>query len=73
MSPQPGARTVGRASSTTLCLHTAEFMTAAVAMYEAMGFRRAPTFDFDIAELLGLAGIPPVRIVADRLDLRPPT
>jgi hypothetical protein len=44
MSPQPGARTVGHASSTTLCLRTAGFMTAAVAM-----------------------------IVADRLDLRPPT
>src|SRR5215211_313582 len=25
-----------------LCLHTAEFMTAAVAMYERLGFRRAP-------------------------------
>src|ERR687887_373333 len=28
-----------------LCLHTAAFMTAAVALYEAMGFERAPTYD----------------------------
>ena len=41
-------------------------MTAAVAIYEAMGFRRAPTFDFDVP-----AGgdAPPVGILAYRLDL----
>jgi GNAT superfamily N-acetyltransferase len=60
------------AGAPALCLHTAEFMTAPVAMYEAMGFRRAPAFDFDVVELLGLAGIPPVRVIAYRLDLRPP-
>jgi hypothetical protein len=56
-----------------LCLHTAEFMTAAVAMYEAMGFRRVPSYDFDANEHLRLGG-EPVPILAYRLDLpRPAT
>jgi hypothetical protein len=37
-----------------LGLHTGAFMPAAVALYEAMGFRRAPA---------------PVRVIAYRLDL----
>jgi ribosomal protein S18 acetylase RimI-like enzyme len=54
------------ARAPVLCLHTAAFMTAAVAMYEAMGFRRAPSFDFEVP-----AGgdAPPVGIIAYRLDL----
>lgn len=48
-----------------LCLHTAAFMTAAVAIYEAMGFRRAPGFDFEVPA----GGAPPVAILAYRLDL----
>jgi ribosomal protein S18 acetylase RimI-like enzyme len=49
-----------------LCLHTAAFMTAAVAIYEAMGFRRAPAFDFDVP---AGGSAPPVGILAYRLDL----
>jgi ribosomal protein S18 acetylase RimI-like enzyme len=54
------------ARAPVLCLHTAAFMTAAVAIYEAMGFWRAPSFDFDVP-----AGgdAPPVGILAYRLDL----
>ena len=48
-----------------LCLHTAAFMTAAVAIYEGMGFRRAPSFDFEVPA----GGAPPVGILAYRLDL----
>jgi predicted N-acetyltransferase YhbS len=54
------------ARAPVLCLHTAAFMTAAVAIYEAMGFRRAPVFDFDVP---AGGGAPPVRILAYRLDL----
>jgi predicted N-acetyltransferase YhbS len=57
------------AGATVLCLHTAEFMTTAVAMYLAMGFRRVPAFDFDAARTLGLEGARPVRVIAFRLDL----
>lgn len=56
------------AGAPVLCLHTAEFMTAAVAMYEAMGFRRAPAFDFEAADQGG-PDVEPVRIIAYRLDL----
>ena len=52
-----------------LCLHTAGFMTAAVALYEAMGFRRDPSFDFEATSHLRVGGIQPVRILAYRLDL----
>jgi hypothetical protein len=52
-----------------LCLHTAGFMTAAVALYEAMGFRRDPSFDFEATGHLRVGGIQPIRILAYRLDL----
>src|SRR6266508_341930 len=57
------------AGAAVLCLHTAEFMTTAVAMYLAMGFRRVPSFDFDAASHLRLVGARPVRVIAFRLDL----
>jgi predicted N-acetyltransferase YhbS/quercetin dioxygenase-like cupin family protein len=57
------------AGAPVLCLHTAEFMTAAVALYERMGFRRDPAFDFDATSRLGLGGVRPVPILSYRLDL----
>jgi ribosomal protein S18 acetylase RimI-like enzyme len=57
------------ARAPVLGLHTAAFMPAAVAMYEAMGFRRAPSFDFEATSHLRLQGTEPVRILAYRLDL----
>jgi predicted N-acetyltransferase YhbS len=53
-----------------VCLHTASFMRAAMAMYKRVGFRRAPELDRDAAELLA-AGTIETRIVAlaHRLDL----
>ena len=54
------------ARAPVLCMHTAAFMTAAVAIYEAMAFRRAPVFDFDVP---AGGGAPPVGILAYRLDL----
>jgi predicted N-acetyltransferase YhbS len=57
------------ARAPALCLHTASFMAAAVAMYEAMGFRRAPSFDFEAASHLRLRAAHPVQLLAYRLDL----
>jgi GNAT superfamily N-acetyltransferase len=57
------------AGAPVICLHTAEFMPAAVAIYEAAGFRRDPDNDFDAAGRLGLEGVRPVPILAYRLDL----
>jgi hypothetical protein len=34
-------------------LHTAAFMSAAVRLYEGLGFTRAPAFDFDGASHFG--------------------
>jgi GNAT superfamily N-acetyltransferase/quercetin dioxygenase-like cupin family protein len=59
------------AGAPVVCLHTAEFMTAAVAIYQAAGFRRDPAHDFDAAGQLALAEARPVPILAYRLDLTP--
>ena len=59
------------AAAPVLCLHTAEFMAAAVAIYEAAGFRRDPAYDFDATGGLALSGVRPVPILAYRLDLAP--
>jgi ribosomal protein S18 acetylase RimI-like enzyme len=56
------------AGAPVLCLHTAGFMTAAVALYESLGFRRDPSFDFEAASQLRVGGIQPIRILAYRLD-----
>jgi GNAT superfamily N-acetyltransferase/quercetin dioxygenase-like cupin family protein len=80
---EPGARGrgVGRAlmeacrrraeagGAEVLCLHTDQFMTAAVAIYTAMGFRRAPAFDFDATSRFALGGVRPVPVLGYRLDL----
>jgi len=39
-------RRARESGATTLALHTTEWMTVARAMYERMGFLRAPEFDF---------------------------
>jgi predicted N-acetyltransferase YhbS len=57
------------AGASVLCLHSTVFMTEAVAMYEAMGFRRAPSFDFDVTKSLGRDDPEPLLILAYRLDL----
>jgi hypothetical protein len=44
------------AGAAVLCLHTAEFMTTAAAMYQAMGFRRVPSPGDPIVR-----GAPPAR------------
>jgi predicted N-acetyltransferase YhbS len=55
------------AGAPVLCLHTAAFMTAAVAMYEQMGFWRVPEYDFDPRDYY--AGAESVDVIAYRVDL----
>ncbi len=38
-----------------VCLHTAEFMPEAVRLYEGLGYRRAPSYDVDVAAPLGVS------------------
>jgi GNAT superfamily N-acetyltransferase len=56
------------AGAEVLSLHTGAFMRAAVALYEAMGFRRVPEYDFE-APWRPSDGARPVRVIAYRLDL----
>jgi predicted N-acetyltransferase YhbS len=58
-----------RAGATVLCLHTAEIMAEAVSLYEAMGFRRVPSLDFDAGRQLRKDGERPITVIAYRLDL----
>jgi predicted N-acetyltransferase YhbS len=59
------------AGAKVLCLHTASFMAAAVAIYQDMGFQRAPAFDFSPTGHLGVEADTDVRVIAYRLDLEP--
>ena len=40
--------------------HTASFMTGAIALYDRLGYRRAPEFDFDMAARYSRFGAAPV-------------
>jgi GNAT superfamily N-acetyltransferase len=51
-------------------LHTASFMTTAVALYDRLGYRRAPEFDRDLGAFLGLEGQATFRSIAYVRDLR---
>jgi uncharacterized RmlC-like cupin family protein/GNAT superfamily N-acetyltransferase len=63
-----GARSAG---ATALYLHTAPFMTAAVALYSALGYRRDPAVDLDVGVRLGVAPPGAAVVAAYRLDLAP--
>lgn len=52
-----------------LCLHSTVFMTEALAMYEGMGFQRAPSFDFNVSAFMGRDDREPLMILGYRLDL----
>lgn len=52
-----------------LCLHTAAFMTAAVTIYERMGFERAPEYDFDPRDVDESDLSEPVTVIGYRIDL----
>jgi hypothetical protein len=58
-----------RCATPTLSLHTMDFMPAAVRLYEWLGYRRAPEWDFAVG---GQFGLPPEQwfhALAYRLDL----
>ena len=44
--------------------HTASFMTGAIALYERLGYRRAPEFDFDMAARYSRFGAAPIIAIA---------
>ena len=52
------------AGAPVFAFHTHSYMTGAIALYERMGYRRAPEFDFDVAERFGRFGAAPVMSLA---------
>ncbi len=44
--------------------HTVSFMTSAIALYERLGYRRAPEFDFDWAARYGRSAATPITAIA---------
>jgi EmrB/QacA subfamily drug resistance transporter len=52
------------ACAPAFAFHTSEFMTTAVALYERMGYRRAPEFDLDVNAHYGVAASRPWTAVA---------
>ncbi|HEU5265624.1 MAG TPA: GNAT family N-acetyltransferase [Jatrophihabitans sp.] len=81
VSPACSSRGIGRqlmrrceqlaraAGAHSLCLHTAQFMTAATALYSRLGYVRAPQDDFDVTHVYALDGQPPLIVFGYRLDL----
>ena len=51
--------------------HTASFMTGAIALYERLGYRRAPEFDFDMAARYSRFGAAPIMSIAYLRQLAP--
>jgi hypothetical protein len=62
------ARAAGAAA---LYLHTAPFMTGAVALYDGLGYRRDPATDLDVGAHFGAGSADAVVVPAYRLDLAP--
>ena len=52
-----------------LCLHTATFMTAAMALYTRLGYIRTPQDDVDVNVRYALEGRPPMTVIGYRLPL----
>ena len=49
-----------QAGAPVLAFHTHSYMTGAIALYERLGYRRAPEFDVDMAAHFGGTGAAPI-------------
>ena len=47
-----------------MAFHTHSYMTSAIALYERLGYRRVPEFDFDVAAHFGRPGATPITSLA---------
>ena len=57
-------RLAREAGAPVFAFHTASFMTKAIALYERLGFLRAPEFDFDMAGRYSRFGAAPIMSIA---------
>jgi len=60
------ARSVG---APVFAFHTATFMAGALAVYERLGYRRAPEFDLDLHVYFGMTDVETPKAIAYRRDL----
>ena len=58
-----------RIGAPVFAFHTASFMTGAIALYNRLGYRRAPEFDLDLNAYYGTDGAWPMSAIAYRRDL----
>ena len=59
-----GERLAQDGGSPVLAFHTHSYMTGAIALYEGLGYRRVPGFDFDVAARFGRPGAAPITAMA---------
>ena len=59
-----GERLAREAGAPVFAFHTASFMTSAIALYERLGYRRVPEFDFDWATHFGRSDAAPITSIA---------
>ena len=64
-------RLARKAGAPVFAFHTASFMTGAIALYERLGYRRAPEFDFNMAARYSRFGAGPIMSVAFLRRLTP--
>ena len=66
-----GERLAQDGGSPVLAFHTHSYMTSAIALYERLGYRRVPEFDFDMAARYSRFGAAPVMSIAYLRRLAP--
>jgi ribosomal protein S18 acetylase RimI-like enzyme len=64
-------RLAREAGAPVFAFHTSSFMTSAIAMYERLGYCRAPEFDFDMAARYSRFGVAPIMSFAYLRHLTP--
>jgi GNAT superfamily N-acetyltransferase len=64
-------RLAREAGAPVFAFHTASFMTKAIALYQRLGYCRAPEFDFDMAARYSRFGAAPVMSIAYLRHLTP--
>jgi len=55
--------------SPVFAFHTAGFMSSAIALYDGLGYVRAPAYDVDLGQHYGFDGYAPIPVIAYRRDL----
>jgi ribosomal protein S18 acetylase RimI-like enzyme len=66
-----GERVAREAEAPVFAFHTHSYMTGAISLYERLGYRRAPEFDFDMAARYGRFGAAPIMSIAFLRHLTP--